>query len=196
MTAPIINIPLDTFAITSRGAVQGTVKPNLSTGAKLSQGGYTLADPLDIMWAGTAVSPLLTDGSAPVSNSIAKATAMANLGGFTVSELDGRSHMQMYGGNAPFHNSTGFVNFYAVGSGARVWLHIDTAFAATLVPAKSTYVKASFDFVQQKFVTPAADATFFTFENIILSGCLGIDFDVPSRQVNWNGNSALVCVVI
>lgn len=140
------------FGVQSDGFVAGVAMDDPAVRFALAGGILAAAETLP-MFGGIAISeniPTAANSISGVGPTIARATALANITGFSVFN-------QAYNGvitnssNVPTVGSGQTVNFFRLGSGARIALAIDPALVT--LDGGLTTQNVSWDYVNQKIIT-------------------------------------------
>jgi hypothetical protein len=154
---------LGSFSTVSDGLYQGTALDSPNSRFNLAGGVLNTTETLP-MWGGCGIYEYVpaSPGNSVLGGTVGRALTNATLTGFSVFD-------QAYAGlttpqsPVPLYGSGMSVNFYRLGSGARLALAIDPTFAATLDGGIIT-VNVSWDFVNQKIIpySPAYTAVTIT----------------------------------
>lgn len=185
------------FVIESDGLIVGTAFPDPAARFALSGGWLSQAATLP-MWGGIGISENIPQERPPASRAdislgsiVDRASANANLTGFSVFD-------QNYAGiNSPQSpvpqvDKGGLVNFYRIGSGARVILEIDP----TLVSLEGGLITqaVAWDYTNQKIIAGTG------FPGKILSiksnNCMVPVYTSATGFVTWNYNGAAAVVLL
>jgi hypothetical protein len=185
------------FYIESDGLIVGTAMPDPAARYALSGGWLATTETLP-MWGGVAISENVPQEppSHPVvalGSIIARATAYANLTGFSVYDQN-YAAVNTPQSPVPCTDLGGQVNFYRFGSGARVALEIDP----TLVSLEGGLVTAqvSWDFANQKIIAFSTTAVPLKILGIKVGGCYTATRSGTTGFVTWNRNAAAaVCLL-
>jgi hypothetical protein len=185
------------FNIESDGFIVGTAMPDPAARFALSGGWLAAAETLP-MFGGVGISESIPTerSTAPATPSrpdialgsvIARATAQANLTGFSVFDQN-YAAVNTPTSPVPTVGSGGLVNFYRLGSGARVALAIDP----TLVTLEGGLVtqQVTWDFVNQKIIAFATNALPVKILAIKSAGCMVPTYTAGTGLTTWNYNGA------
>jgi hypothetical protein len=191
------------FNTESDGFVVGTAMPDPSTRFALAGGILASTETLP-MWGGLAISENIpTERSTPTANParpdtalgsiIARATAYANLTGFSVFDQN-YAAVNTPQSPVPSVGSGGLVNFYRLGSGARIALAIDPALV-TLEGGLITQ-QISWDFTAQRIIAFATTALNVKVLAIKSSNCMLPSYNSGTGFLTWNYNGAAALCLI
>lgn len=187
------------FNIESDGLIVGTAYPDPAARFALSGGTLATAETLP-MFGGVGISenipwePSATPHpTVPLGSYIARATAYANLTGFSVFDQN-YAAVNTPQSPVPTVGSGGLVNFYRLGSGIRVALAIDP----TLITLEGGLVTAqvSWDFTNQKIIAFATTALAVKVLAIKATGCMVPVYTSGTGFTTWTYNgAAAVCLL-
>jgi hypothetical protein len=187
------------FTIESDGLIVGTAYPDPAARFALSGGWLATAETLP-MFGGIAISenvpqerPPVTRADVALGGIIARATAYANLTGFSVFDQN-YAAVNTPQSPVPTVGSGGLVNFYRLGSGARVALAIDPA----LVTLEGGLITAqvSWDFSAQRIIAFATTALPVKVLAIKATGCMRPIYNAGTGFTTWSYNdAAAVCLL-
>jgi hypothetical protein len=185
------------FNIESDGFIVGTAMPDPAARFALSGGYLDPAETLPI-WGGIAISENVpTQRSTPTADPtrpeialgsvIARATAYADLTGFAVFDQN-YAAINSPQSPVPVTEKGGMVNFYRLGSGARVVLEIDPA----LVTLEGGLIsqQVSWDFTHSKIIAFATTALSVRILQIKSTGCMVPSHSTVTGFTTWNFNGA------
>lgn len=181
------------FTIESDGFIAGTAMPDPATRFALSGGWLAETETLP-MFGGVAISENIPQERPPVNRAdvalggiIARATAEANLTGFSVFDQN-YAAVNTPQSPVPTTPSGGLVNFYRLGSGARVALAIDP----TLISLEGTLItsQVSWDFINQKIIAFATNALPVRVLQIKQNNCMVPVYNSGTGFVTWTYNGA------
>jgi hypothetical protein len=181
------------FNIESDGFIVGTAMPDPAARFALSGGWLAAAETLP-MFGGVGISENIAQERPPVSRAdislggaIARASANANLTGFSVFDQN-YAAVNTPQSPVPQTGNGGLVNFYRLGSGARVALAIDP----TLVTLEGGLInqQVTWDFVNQKIIAFAVAALPVKILQIKASGCMVPVYNAGTGFTTWNYNGA------
>jgi hypothetical protein len=189
------------FSIESDGLIVGTAYPDPAARFALSGGWLAQTETLP-MFGGVGISENVPQEQASgppfhadvaLGSIIARATAYANLTGFSVFDQN-YAAVNSPQSPVPETDKGGMVNFYRFGSGARVALAIDP----TLISLEGGLVTAqvSWDFVNQKIIAFATTALNVRILAVKAARCMVPVYTSGTGFVTWNYNgSAAVCLL-
>jgi hypothetical protein len=181
------------FNIESDGFIVGTAQPDPAARFALSGGTLAAAETLP-MFGGIAISenipfePSATPHPVvPLGGIIARATAAANLTGFSVFDQN-YAAVNSPQSTVPTVGSGGLVNFYRLGSGARVALAIDP----TLITLEGTLItsQVSWDYTNQKIIAFATTALSVKILQIKSTNCMVPVYNAGTGFTTWTYNGA------
>lgn len=132
------------FSVTSDGYVQGAALNDPAVRNELVQGLVAVAQTTPL-WGGMAITDSLTPATVggSIGSVLALATAAANVTGFTVFDQatamyqSPQSPVPLAPGGDGSSKFGGFINFYRLGSGARIAVQCSQAVAAALLAGAS-----------------------------------------------------------
>jgi hypothetical protein len=187
------------FSIESDGLIVGTAYPDPAARFALSGGWLAQTETLP-MFGGVGISenvpqerPPVTRADVALGGIIARATAAANLTGFSVFDQN-YAAVNSPQSPVPSTDKGGLVNFYRLGSGARVALAIDP----TLITLEGGLITAqvSWDYTNQKIIAFATTALNVRILAIKASGCMVPVYTSGTGFITWNYNgAAAVCLL-
>jgi hypothetical protein len=181
------------FNVESDGFVVGTAMPDPTARFALSGGTLATTETLP-MFGGVAISenvpyePGATPHPRPeLGGIIARAAAYANLTGFSVFDQN-YAAVNTPQSPVPQIGNGGLVNFYRLGSGARVVLAIDP----TLITLEGGLITAqvSWDFVNQKIIAFATTALAVKVLQVKAANCMVPVYTSATGFTTWNYNGA------
>jgi hypothetical protein len=195
------------FTIESDGLIVGTAFPDPAARFALAGGWLATAETLP-MYGGIAInesipsepapggaSPILPLG--PLGGSIARATTLAAGAGTTTGfSVFDQNYAAVNNPQSPVPQvgNGGLVNFYRLGSGARVALAIDPALI-TLQGGLITQ-QVSWDFSVQRIIAFATNALAVKILAVKSAGCMVPTYNAGTGFVTWNYNgAAAVCLL-
>lgn len=155
----ITTVSQGTFNVSSAGGVQGTAMPDPAVQFALAGGTLASTETLP-MWGGVGIyldTPGVTGGpNYTLGTVVGRATSLTNLLAFSVFDQN-YAMINSPQSPVPASPSYGQVNYYPLGSRARIWLAADPS-VATAAPGSLVNQSVSWDFVNQKII-PYAGAT-------------------------------------
>jgi hypothetical protein len=181
------------FNIESDGFIVGTAMPDPATRFALSGGWLATSETLP-MFGGVAIGESVPQERPPVTRAdvalggiIKRATAYTDLTGFSVFDQN-YAAVNSPQSPVPSVDKGGLVNFYRLGSGARVALAIDP----TLITLEGGLITAqvSWDFTNQKIIAFATTALNVRVLAIKASGCMVPVYSSGTGFITWNYNGA------
>jgi hypothetical protein len=187
------------FNIESDGYIVGMAEPDPSTRFALAGGWLATTETLP-MFGGVGISENIPQERPPVSRAdvalggtIARATAEANLTGFSVFDQN-YAAVNSPQSPVPTVGSGGLVNFYRLGCLARVALAIDP----TLITLEGTLItsQVSWDFTNQKIIAFATTALPVKIIRIKSSGCMVPVYTSGTGFTTWAYNGAAALCVL
>ena len=195
------------FTIESDGLVVGTAYPDPSTRFALAGGWLATTETLP-MYGGIAISELIpterttapatpTRADIALGSVIARATTLAagagSCTGFSVFDQN-YAAVNTPQSPVPTVGSGGLVNFYRLGSGARVALAIDPALV-TLEGGLITQ-QVSWDFSAQRIIAFATNAIAVKVISIKSANCMRPIYTAGTGFTTWSYNdAAAICVL-
>jgi hypothetical protein len=185
------------FTIESDGFVVGTAMPDPAARFALSGGWLATAETLP-MFGGVAINESIPQERPPVSRTdvalggiIARATTLAagagSTTGFSVFDQN-YAAVNTPQSPVPVVGSGGLVNFYRLGSGARVALAIDP----TLISLEGGLItqQVSWDFSGQRIIAFATNALAVKILAVKASGCMRPIYTAGTGFTTWSYNDA------
>jgi hypothetical protein len=187
------------FNIESDGFIVGTAMPDPAARFALSGGWLATSETLP-MFGGVAIGESVPQERPPVTRAdvalggiIKRATAYTDLTGFSVFDQN-YAAVNSPQSPVPSVDKGGLVNFYRLGSGARVALAIDP----TLITLEGGLITAqvSWDFTNQKIIAFATTALNVRILAIKASGCMVPVYNSGTGFITWNYNGAAALVLL
>jgi hypothetical protein len=185
------------FNIESDGFVVGTAMPDPAARFALAGGWLAAAETLP-MFGGIAINESIPQERPPVSRAdvalggiIARATTLAagagTVTGFSVFDQN-YAAVNTPQSPVPVVGSGGLVNFYRLGSGARVALAIDP----TLISLEGGLItqQVSWDFATQRIIAFAVTALAVKILSVKASGCMRPIYTAGTGFTTWSYNDA------
>jgi hypothetical protein len=185
------------FNIESDGFVVGTAMPDPAARFALSGGWLATAETLP-MFGGIAINESIPQERPPVTRAdvalggiIARATTLAagagTTTGFSVFDQN-YAAVNTPQSPVPVVGSGGLVNFYRLGSGARVALAIDP----TLISLEGGLItqQVSWDFSAQRIIAFATNALAVKILAVKASGCMRPVYNAGTGFTTWSYNDA------
>jgi hypothetical protein len=191
------------FTIESDGLIVGTAYPDPAARFALSGGWLAAAETLP-MFGGIAITESIPQERPPVTRVdvalggiIARATTLVTgAGGCTGFSVFDQNYAAVNTPQSPVPTvgSGGLVNFYRLGSGARVALAIDPALV-TLEGGLITQ-QVSWDFALQRIIAFATNALAVKILSVKSVGCMVPVYTAGTGFTTWNYNgAAAVCLL-
>lgn len=194
------------FGVTWDGLMQGVAEPSPNAMFNLA-GGIVAPTETDPMYGGIGISEAvpLNPGSPPTTPDpslggyVARATNISNAGaalsltGFTVFDQD-YSMINSPGSQVPLASKGMQVNFYRLGSGARICVAIDPALVALYGNVITQQV--SWDFTNQRLIAFAVAAVPVKILKVVPTNSMTVLFTPGSGVANWNRNGAAAIILI
>jgi hypothetical protein len=191
------------FNIESDGLIVGTAFPDPAARFALSGGWLAAAETLP-MFGGVAINESIPQERPPVTRAdvalggiIARATTLAagagTTTGFSVFDQN-YAAVNTPQSPVPSVGPGGLVNFYRLGSGARVALAIDP----TLISLEGGLItqQVSWDFTLQRIIAFATNALAVKILSVKSTGCMVPVYTSGTGFVTWNYNgAAAVCLL-
>ena len=195
------------FTIESDGLIVGTAYPDPATRFALAGGWLATTETLP-MWGGIAVTELIpterttapatpTRPDIALGSVIARATTLAagagTVTGFSVFDQN-YAAANTPQSPVPSVGNGQLVNFYRLGSGARVALAIDPALVT--LEGGLTSQQVSWDFALQRIIAFAVNALAVKILSIKSTGCMVPVYTAGTGFISWNYNgAAAVCLL-
>lgn len=181
------------FQKQSLGYVQGVALDDPAVRYALS-GGYLHADETLPMWGGVAIQELTSDIEESRGPAIKRAAAYASLTGFSVFNQNFAA-INSPQSPVPLSAAQMMVNFYRLGSGARIPLKIDAGLAATLI-AGGVNQQVSWDFTTQSIVAFSVTALDVRILEVATENCMTVTYDAGTGFATWATDGAVAIVLI
>lgn len=182
------------FNIQSLGFIQGLALDDPSVRNELA-GGYLDAAETVPMWGGVAIDELIAAVTESRGPSIKRAVSNVTLTGFSVFNQN-HAAISSPQSPVPLTPSGMLVNFYRLGSGARIPLKIDPALVTLEGEIITTQV--SWDFANQKII--AYDGGIGALDVRVLEVAIGnsmtVTYDAGTGFATWNKSDSVAIVVI
>jgi hypothetical protein len=193
------------FGVSWDGLVQGTAQPDPATMFALA-GGYVDPSETDPFFGGIAITeavPLAASGANPATELggpikratiVSPASTAGAITGFSVFDQD---YAMINTPNSPVPLATSYmqVNFYRLGSGARLSLAIDPALVGLYGNIITQAV--SWDFVNQRIIAIGALLPLpVRILRVKPTNSMTVNFTTGSGVATWNRNGAAALVVI
>lgn len=186
------------FHTYSDGLIQGMAMPDPAARFALS-GGILASTETSPMWGGLPIVesiPAATSAqnTQSLGGSIARATAIAGITGFSVFDQNyaapttPQSPVPLVAGN-------GMVNFYRLGSGARIPVAIDPALVD--LDGESILTQVAWDFTNNRLAAYASgDALPVKVLKVYGANCKTVSYDSGTGFATWNSNGAAALILI
>lgn len=189
-----------TFGITWDGLIQGVALPSPNAHFNLAAG-YIASTETDPMYGGIAIAehiplnpaspPLTPDPS--LGGSITRAPNYAGMTGFSVFDQN-YAMINSPASPVPLAGPSQQINFYRLGSGARITVAIDPALVNLYGQLITQQV--SWDFTAQRLVAFSTTALQCKVLKVVPTNCMTINFTTGSGVATWNRNGAAAVILI
>lgn len=180
------------FNVQSLGFIQGMALDDPSVRNELA-GGYLDAAETVPMWGGVAIDELIAGVSESRGPSIKRAVSYATLTGFSVFNQN-HAAISSPQSPVPLTPSGMLVNFYRLGSGARIPLKIDPALVTLEGDIITTQV--SWDFATQQIVAFDTTALNVRVLEVAVGNSLTVTYDAGTGFATWDKSGSVAIVVI
>lgn len=185
------------FSAQSVGYRQGDAQDDPATRYALAGGTLATTETLP-MWGGVAIKTTIPTSGVTLGGTVARSTSNAEILGFSVFNQDG-AMLTTPQSPAPVALGGGQVNFYRIGSGARIAVAIDPTLAATLQNGTTlSNVQVSWDLTNQKIIT--YDAGIGALNARILDINVGnsqvVSYDAVNNLATWNESGSVAIILI
>jgi hypothetical protein len=198
-----------TFGVDWDGLMQGVAMPDPGTMWALA-GGYVAPAETDPMFGGIAITehvPLAigsppnspaTELGGPIGRATAVASGAAPITGFSVFDQN-YAMINWPASPVPLASAYQQVNFYRLGSGARIVLAMDPALAATLYGSvvNSPSALVTWDFVNQRLIAIGGGTALpVKILRVKATNSMTVNFTTGAGAATWNRNgSAALCQI-
>jgi len=185
-----------TFSVKSDGYIQGLFEDDPAVRYALSGGTLATTETLP-MWGGIGISETIpNDATQDVSlgGIIARATAAGNLTGFSVFNQNASAIITPQS-NVPLVTNGMNVNFFRMGSGARIAVKCDPTLAASLVGGDLINVAVEWDYTNELLIPHGAGTAIpVKVLNVQNGNSKTVTFNGGTGFANWvpNGICALI----
>lgn len=182
------------FKQSTQGYTQGAARPNFATRQSLKNGALAATETLP-MWAGLPVQ-VLVGGSNGTTGKVARATAAANLMGFST-RLQDIASVKSPSSPVPTAGAGQDVNFFTLGSGQELALPINAAFAATFAAGTLPINTAlSWDFTANEIVAFNAGLGALPVKLVEVSAGNGrtVTYNAVTGAATWNEAGSIAIV--
>ncbi len=180
------------FNVSSLGFVQGVALDDPAIRNALS-GGYLDAAETVPMWGGVAIEELTGLVGESRGNDIKRAVSYATLTGFSVFN---QNHAAINSPQSPVPLSADgmLVNFYRLGSGARIPLKIDPA----LITADGEIItqQVSWDFVNSMIVAFDTTALNIRLLEVAVGNSMTVSYDAGTGFATWDKGGAVAIALV
>lgn len=180
------------FVTTAHGSYPGVYVEDPATRYNLAGGTLASTETLP-MWGGVALSEAIPAGGfSALGNVISRATSEANLTGFSVFNQNGAAITSPQS-TVPLTLGTGQVNFFRMGSGARIWLPIDP----TLVSLDGGLInqQVSWDFTNEKIIAFSSTALPVKILSIQTQGARNVSYSAGAATWNTTSVANALCII-
>jgi hypothetical protein len=189
-----------TFGVTWDGLMQGVAMPSPNAMFDLA-GGYVASTETNPMYGGIAIGENipLNPGAPPTTpapelgGSIVRAANTAGITGFTVFDQD-YAMINSPQSPVPLAGVGMQVNFYRLGSGARIVVAIDPALVNLYGQLITTQV--TWDFVNQRIIAFNTNALPAKVLKVVPTNCMTVNFTSGSGVATWNRNGAAAIILL
>lgn len=183
------------FSLYSDGVIQGTAMDDPAKRNALA-GGILSSSETVPMWGGVAIQELIPAATSNgiLGGTIARSTNLATITGFSVFD-QAHAGLTTPQSPVPLFASGMQINFYRLGTGARLALQIDPALVS--LDGGLITQNVSWDFTNQKII--AYDGTNklpVTIIKIMTANCKTVSYNSGTGNATWNVNGACAIVVI
>jgi hypothetical protein len=181
----------NTFSVQSDGAIQGTFVDDPAVRYALS-GGILATSETVPMWGGVAIAEAIPDPANQndaLGGAITRAAATAGITGFSVFN-QANAMVITPQSSVPLAGSGMQVNFFRLGSGARIWVQCDPA----LVSDEGNPITTQFtwDFVNQKLIAFNTTALPVKVLNFNFGNSKIVAYSSPNATWTATGSCALI----
>lgn len=179
------------FNVQSLGFIQGVALDDPAIRFALA-GGYLDAAETLPMWGGVAIEEFTADVEESRGPAIKRAAGYTTLTGFSVFNQNFAA-INFPQSPVPLISPQMMVNFYRLGSGARIALKMDPAL--TLDGSIITQ-QVSWDFATQQIVAFSATALNVKILEVATANCMTVAYDAGTGFATWNTNGAVaICLI-
>lgn len=180
------------FNVQSLGFIQGVALDDPSVRNELA-GGYLDAGETLPMWGGVAIEELTGDVTESRGNDIKRAVSYATLTGFSVFNQN-HAAINSPQSPVPLSATTMLVNFYRLGSGARIPLKIDPA----LVSAEGQIItqQVSWDFNNSMIVAYSVTALNVRLLEVAVGNSMTVSYDAGTGFATWIPSGSVAIALI
>lgn len=190
------------FNVSSQGYIQGTSQNDPAIRQQLS-GGVVASTETYPMWGGIAISellpttPLLANGM--LGSTLIRATTNSAIGtgitGFTVFD-GGYNGIVSAGSTVPLFTQGGSINFYRIGSGAKIAVKIDPALVSLYGLAVNSQV--TWDFTNQQIIAynGTAGALSAKILDIQVGNSKTVTYNTSTGLATWSETGATALIQI
>lgn len=182
------------FAVQSDGFVQGLAMDDPAVRNFLA-GGQVGSGVTTPMWGGEAITETLP-AAVPQDqgNNITLATTYANLTGFTVFNQGGAGLVSAQS-QVPLFSAGMGINFYRMGSGARIVVACSSGLAAALLSG-AVVQQVSWDFTNQVLVAFSTTALACKILDVNSGNSKVVSYNSGTGFATWNGSGSAVLIQI
>lgn len=188
-----------TFSVQSDGYIQGLMADDPV--ARYALAGGTLASTETLpMWGGVGISETIPNPATQdvsLGGIIARATGYPNLTGFSVFNQNG-SGIVTPQSNVPLVTNGMNVNFFRLGSGARIAVKCDATLAAALQGGTDLInVQVAWDFTNQELITyGSGTALNVKVLNVQVGNSKTVNYNSGTGFANWNTSDDCALILI
>ena len=185
------------FLAQSTGYEQGQARPDPATQYALAAGILKTTETLP-MWGGVAIMENIPALDSNTGGNIQRADTNAHITGFSVNNQNGATLITPQS-QCPVSLGGGQVNFYRLGSGARIAVKIDATLAATLDSgAVLVGAQVSWDLTNQQIITydGGVGALAAKIVAINIGNSKTVSYDAVNNLCNWTANGSVAIIEI
>lgn len=192
----------NSFGVQSNGLYQGVALDDPANRYNLAAG-FVSPDEKGIIFGGMPITESLSGFSAAnninnsvMGNKITKATALANISGFTVFN-QAHNGLTTPSSPVPQYASNMSVSYYRFGSNMRVALKCSAEVVALATSGAPTTTKLDWDFTKQELIVASGDTALPVKLLAIQSGnSKTVEFDAETGFATWNPNGDCALVLL
>jgi len=184
---------LGSFSIQSNGLVQGFANDDPSIRNALAGGTVSSSETVP-MWGGIAIYENIPANTTNAGGKIGRATSLTNLTGFSVFN-QAYAGLQTAQSPVPLFATNATLNFYRLGSGARIAVKVDPA----LVSLEGGLItqQVQWDYTNQKLIAyTTGTALPVKVLKIFSSNCKTVSYDAGTGFATWDNNGACALIQI
>lgn len=185
------------FKAQSTGYIQGIARPDPAIQNSLAAGILASTETLP-MWGGVAIMENIATATSNTGGNIQRADTNAHITGFSVYNQNGAA-LKTPQSTAAVTLSGGQVNFYRLGSGARIAVAIDPTLAATLENGTSLIgTQVSWDLTNQKVITYDAGVGALSAKIVAINvgNSKTVSYDAVNNLCTWSETGSVAIIEI